>query len=274
MSTSQQEADELGEAAAWLDELFVPPGEALCTDSFLDSLPVEWTGSEDVGPFGAGQLFNVASDLGDAWHIDAHRGDFSPPPSTSCLPTISRDINMAAEDTSAAEKLADASNPALALTATDVSNALTSKIGPRFSREAVLALRYWLSTHKEHPYPNGGEMEMLQRQTSLSKTQIANWFANARRRGTMNLQSRLSQSYIEQDSTKPIAIPQRPATPTVGGRSRNLNPLERWFDSPPEDEPASVTAIARAMGSEQPGMCLPPSAWNRLPCNERCTYMP
>ncbi|CAI4210627.1 unnamed protein product [Parascedosporium putredinis] len=57
------------------------------------------------------------------------------------------------------------------------------KIGARLSRESIRILRQWLSTHQRHPYPSDEEKDMLQRQTGLTKVQITNWLANARRRG-------------------------------------------------------------------------------------------
>lgn len=124
------------------------------------------------------------------------------------------------------------------------------KIGTRFSQEAVYILRRWYFAHEKHPYPNDEEREMLQRQTGLNKTQIANWLANARRRKmTMHPQMRSSPGHST--SSQPINIPPRPPTPTVGRKRQQLNPLERWFDSPPEDDPATVSAIARAINSER-----------------------
>ncbi|KAK4251445.1 C2H2 transcription factor [Corynascus novoguineensis] len=117
------------------------------------------------------------------------------------------------------------------------------KTGARFSRESVKILKNWLSTHSKHPYPNEEEKEMLQRQTGLSKTQITNWLANTRRRNK-NAVSHRSTSPGVRSWANPIDIPQRRRTPL-----EHMNPLQRWEHSPPENEPASVTAIARAVNS-------------------------
>jgi len=116
------------------------------------------------------------------------------------------------------------------------------KAGARFSRESVKILKNWLSTHSRHPYPNEEEKKMLQKQTGLDKTQITNWLANARRR----------KKIVAPRSTSPgvrtwanaIDIPPRRGTPAS---FEHMNPLQRWQNSPPENEPASVTAIARAV---------------------------
>ncbi|KAF9870299.1 C2H2 type zinc finger domain-containing protein [Colletotrichum karsti] len=123
-----------------------------------------------------------------------------------------------------------------------------AKIGARFSRESVRILKNWLSTHTRHPYPSDEEKEMLQRQTGLNKTQITNWLANARRRGKTQA-PRSTSPHVRSSWSGPIDIPQRRGTPAPDGRTSRMNPLERWVDSPPENEPATVTAIARAVAS-------------------------
>lgn len=114
------------------------------------------------------------------------------------------------------------------------------KVGPRFSRESIRILRGWLSTHHAHPYPTEEEKESLIRQTGLNKTQITNWLANARRRGKVRPPRSTSPSV--NNYANAMDIPRR-ATPAL----ENMNPLERWKNSPPENEPASVTAIAKAV---------------------------
>lgn len=113
----------------------------------------------------------------------------------------------------------------------------TSKVGARFSREAVRVLKQWLSAHHQHPYPTDDEKEQLKRQTGLNKTQITNWLANARRRGKV----RAPGSKSPASSSQAVDIPVR-KTPA----SEHI-PLERWKNSPPESEPASVSAIAKAV---------------------------
>lgn len=117
------------------------------------------------------------------------------------------------------------------------------KIGARFSRESVRILKNWLSTHTRHPYPSEEEKEMLQRQTGLNKTQITNWLANARRRGKVQAPRSVSPNIRNWSTPGSMDIPQRRGTPALEA----MNPLQRWQVSPPEHEPASVTAIARAV---------------------------
>lgn len=117
------------------------------------------------------------------------------------------------------------------------------KIGARFSRESVKILKNWVSTHSRHPYPTEEEKEGLQKITGLNKTQITNWLANARRRGKIQ-PTRATSPHIGRGYAQAIDIPQRRGTPAL---FENMNPLQRWANSPPENEPASVAAIAKAV---------------------------
>ncbi|RSL58977.1 hypothetical protein CEP54_007493 [Fusarium duplospermum] len=125
------------------------------------------------------------------------------------------------------------------------SGALPAKIGNRFSKDALQILKRWLALHSRYPYPTEQEKEILQRQTGLTKTQISNWFTNTRRKRKSQPQ-RNPFSHTNSAQTGPIDINRRPGTPAVDS---NTNPLQRWVDSPPESEPASVTAISRAVAS-------------------------
>jgi len=138
---------------------------------------------------------------------------------------------------------------------TDVSTPLTPgtpvtrpKIGSRFSRETIQTLKQWLTAHDQHPYPTEDEMIMLQQRTSLNKAQLTNWFGNARRRGKCQ-GTRPTYQQQHHEATGPIDIIPRPGTPAVCSKSRHMDPMQRWVDSPPELEPAAVGDIARAMAS-------------------------
>ncbi|QSZ29951.1 hypothetical protein DSL72_004469 [Monilinia vaccinii-corymbosi] len=113
------------------------------------------------------------------------------------------------------------------------------KVGARFSRQSVRILKDWLGLHHRHPYPTDSEREVLMSKTGLNKTQITNWLANARRRG----KSRPTITpHTVGNYANAMDIP-RKATPAL----EHMNPLERWKHSPPEHEPASATAIAKAV---------------------------
>lgn len=134
--------------------------------------------------------------------------------------------------------------------------AKSAKVSPRFSSESVRILRQWLSNHETHPYATPEEVEMLQGRTGLTKQQVQNWLANARRRhykfqghGPI---SNPSRRLPEDTSTghPPMDIPPRRPTPVP---FQEMNPLERWESSPPEHEAATFSDISRiAAASPRP----------------------
>ena len=141
--------------------------------------------------------------------------------------------------------------PALDDSSQSASPKFPTKIGSRFSIETVSILRKWFTANKDHPYPTDMDKETLQAQTGLSRTQIVNWLSNARRRMLLQPGPRSSWWHEDTPATRPINVPARPGTPALRRPStRSLNPMERWVDSPPEHEPATVTDIARAIGSD------------------------
>jgi hypothetical protein len=117
----------------------------------------------------------------------------------------------------------------------------STRTGVRFSRETVRLLRNWLSVHHIHPYPTEEEKEDLKRKTGLTKVQITNWLANARRRGQVKAPRGKSPG-PQTLSSRPMNIPKRSKSAL-----ENMDPMERWERSPPEHEPASVIDIAKAV---------------------------
>ncbi|KAJ5582181.1 hypothetical protein N7535_000801 [Penicillium sp. DV-2018c] len=115
---------------------------------------------------------------------------------------------------------------------------LRTKNGARFSLQIVKILRNWISSHNEAPYPSEEEKSRLQDETGLSQTQISNWLVNARRRRKIRAGTVFPQN--KHSRAQPIDIP----------RTTEMNPLERWVESPPESEAASITAINEALHSE------------------------
>ncbi|KAL7944967.1 hypothetical protein V8C42DRAFT_324205 [Trichoderma barbatum] len=113
-----------------------------------------------------------------------------------------------------------------------------SKVGKRFPSRLNKILRTWLAEHAHHPYPSVEDIEVMQKQMGLSRQQIVTWFGNARRR----LKTQ----------------PGRPSTPIPFSLQvdkaqeqdlslEEMNPLQRWQNSPPEHEPAAASAIAKAV---------------------------
>lgn len=132
----------------------------------------------------------------------------------------------------------------------------------RFSRASIKILKTWLSAHQDKPYPRVDDVESFQRQTGLSKQQILTWFANARRPSR-------SGSARRSSTRSPLPVPSPARTPRRGNGSdhgEQLDPLQRWTNSPPDQEPAAAAAIARAVAEASmpidPSMTLPASQAN------------
>ncbi|KAL7808768.1 hypothetical protein V8C44DRAFT_350799 [Trichoderma aethiopicum] len=101
-------------------------------------------------------------------------------------------------------------------------------------------LRNWFATHQEHPYPSEDEKCLLAEQSGLTKTQVINWFANARRRHRLTAQSHFNNSSKVFLQGSPM-----PQTFLAG-----MSPMERWRHSPPNEEPVSASTIENAISSQ------------------------
>ncbi|EKV04160.1 Homeobox and C2H2 transcription factor, putative [Penicillium digitatum PHI26] len=115
----------------------------------------------------------------------------------------------------------------------------SQKSGARFSRKATSILKGWPRDHNENPYPTEQEREKLKQHSGLTRTQIANWLANARRRGKVRSSPGGSSPvpgavYIPMKESVNISL---------------MTPLERWKYSPPENEPATISDITRALAN-------------------------
>lgn len=128
----------------------------------------------------------------------------------------------------------------------DCSNQLTldchqptpSKVGLRFSSRLNKILKTWLADHADHPYPGVRDIELMQKQTGLNRQQIVNWFGNARRR---------TKTKPGRPPTPVPSFLQNTRTHEQNISFEEMNPLQRWQNSPPEHEPATASAIAKAV---------------------------
>ncbi|WAO95749.1 Hypothetical protein NCS54_01338900 [Fusarium falciforme] len=125
------------------------------------------------------------------------------------------------------------------------------KIGTRFSSRSVRILRNWFADHESHPYPSPKDVEILQSQTGLSGQQITNWLGNCRRRYKFRALRPVSldiPNWVEPSSSTQgaINIPARRPTPVP---MEDMNPLQRWENSPPQHEAATVSDISRAVAA-------------------------
>ncbi|CAM1503558.1 Fc.00g011490.m01.CDS01 [Cosmosporella sp. VM-42] len=103
----------------------------------------------------------------------------------------------------------------------------------------TLALKKWFTCHYDNPYPSEDEKVVLAQQSGLSKMQVVNWFANARRRKRMEDEAR---------RVNEAAIFLR-GSPMPRFTLAGMSPMERWKNSPPDEEPASTSAIENAVNA-------------------------
>ena len=114
----------------------------------------------------------------------------------------------------------------------------------RFSRESVKVLKDWLANHANHPYPTKEQQDALKAATGLKRSQISTWLANARRRGKVRPKRGASPG-LGMSLSRAVDIPSTLSSMSI----KDMDPLERWKHSPPEHEPASVSAIANAVAT-------------------------
>ncbi|KFA56089.1 hypothetical protein S40293_00186 [Stachybotrys chartarum IBT 40293] len=119
----------------------------------------------------------------------------------------------------------------------------SGKVGARITARSIRILKDWALAHRDSPYPSDLEKQVLGEQTGLSKAQVTNWFSNARRRGLVP--TRMSSPNTGRSG--PASVPTRPPTPAVNIPVSLKSPMQRWVESPPENEGASVAAISRAV---------------------------
>lgn len=107
----------------------------------------------------------------------------------------------------------------------------------QFSRMGAKILRDWFHQNQEWPYPSHEQKTELARETEFTRKQVTDWFSNARRRQKQTLQSARPPQVFRAGSPMP----------TDGFTS--MTPMERWQQSPPEDEPVSESVIQSAIAS-------------------------
>ncbi|KAK9443041.1 hypothetical protein VB005_04104 [Metarhizium brunneum] len=115
---------------------------------------------------------------------------------------------------------------------------VTSKRSSSRSVRKTQILRDWFAVNIQHPYPTDDEKMTLAEQSGLSRTQVINWFTNARRRHRLSTQPMVNNATFRAGSPMPRSL-----------MTSSMTPFERWKHSPPDSEPVSEAAIQKAIGS-------------------------
>ncbi|KAH7129371.1 hypothetical protein B0J13DRAFT_588284 [Dactylonectria estremocensis] len=164
------------------------------------------------------------------------RGKRDPSAFETSWPVIGR-LHGVSELGGSLELLEEGQSSQPVVSGTSVS-ALSSKRTNTRSVRKTRVLRHWFASHIDHPYPSEEEKVSLSQQSGLSKSQVVNWFANTRRRQRMSAHSQRNQGskIFLQGSPMP--------------RDLGMSPMERWRNSPPEEDPASASAIESALSAQ------------------------
>ncbi|OAQ68576.1 homeobox and C2H2 transcription factor [Pochonia chlamydosporia 170] len=112
---------------------------------------------------------------------------------------------------------------------------ITSKRSSSRSVRKTQILRDWFAVNIQHPYPTDDEKTTLAEQSGLSRTQVINWFTNARRRHRLSTQPMVNNATFRAGSPMPRSL------------LSSMTPFERWKHSPPDSEPVSEAAIQEAI---------------------------
>ncbi|TKA76848.1 hypothetical protein B0A49_03398 [Cryomyces minteri] len=173
--------------------------------------------------------------------VDKHSGKF-----LDTLHVVSEDVTQH-RGTFTGSRTLKSSGGNITPAGSDDFDPASRKSGNRFPKAAVKVLKDWLSSHADRPYPTDEERDMLKKQTGLKTSQISDWLANARRRSKIRRPKRCTSPTL-QNPSRAIDIPCMAHSEKPWGE---MNPLERWQNSPPENEPASVPAIANAVATSE-----------------------
>ncbi|KAI1361704.1 hypothetical protein F5Y08DRAFT_11428 [Xylaria arbuscula] len=115
---------------------------------------------------------------------------------------------------------------------------LAAPVNKRVKSHAVnktRALRNWFACHLDDPYPTDEEKALLVEQSGLTRVQVVNWFTNARRRQRKSRSTSRGNTHFPHGSPMPQS-----------SFATDMTPMERWRNSPPEEEPATTVAALAA----------------------------
>ncbi|CZR68960.1 uncharacterized protein PAC_18861 [Phialocephala subalpina] len=127
------------------------------------------------------------------------------------------------------------------------------------SKSQIIALQSWF---QENQKPTPAQLSDYARLTGLERSQVRDWFANKRRPGrsqqTSGRVGEQNKHTPSRNASKGIEIPRKKGKSSMTEIARSLpndpeTMLERWRSSPPEEEPANLSAIKTALEAQASG---------------------
>ncbi|XP_076883866.1 BEL1-like homeodomain protein 1 [Bidens hawaiensis] len=117
---------------------------------------------------------------------------------------------------------------------------------------SVSVLRAWLFEHFLHPYPKDSDKHMLAKQTGLTRSQVSNWFINARVRlwkpmvEEMYLEEIKEQEQGRSEENKASKSEQSDDNPSSSKYGKSLSPQssKRGFNPPPPPQMTVSTTVS------------------------------
>ncbi|KAG7960753.1 hypothetical protein I3843_10G140400 [Carya illinoinensis] len=124
---------------------------------------------------------------------------------------------------------------------------------------AVTVLRAWLFEHFLHPYPTDTDKLMLAKETGLSRSQVSNWFINARVRlwkpmveEIHTLETREAQKASQRDERTASRSNDHLSSANTHGSNNPTSSNQRVQDTPSKRTRNEVPDIPHLVGSEEP----------------------
>lgn len=109
---------------------------------------------------------------------------------------------------------------------------------------AVSVLRAWLFEHFLHPYPKDSDKTMLAKQTGLTRSQVSNWFINAR--------VRLWKPMVEEMYLEEVKNQEKNSTTSQDNKNKETNMVSNSSALHEEKQPIITSSLLLQDGTTTP----------------------
>ncbi|KAA8544353.1 hypothetical protein F0562_022379 [Nyssa sinensis] len=117
--------------------------------------------------------------------------------------------------------------------------------------KAVTVLRAWLFEHFLHPYPKDSDKHMLAKQTGLTRSQVSNWFINARVRLWKPMVEEMYMEEIKEHEQNGSEENTGKTEPNKESGSKSTSPQESNQNASPTEISNSTVSTSPLRGSLQ-----------------------